>query len=588
MLQFEQIVLLAVLLLIIAGLIKDLIRPAATFMIGAVTLLLMGIIEPQQLLAGLANKQIAVIVLLVLISAGLRQNFDIKALFDKVFSRAKSTRSFLAVMMGLVSTCSAFINNTPMVAVMTPYVYQWGKSKGVAPSKLLIPLSYATMLGGMITVVGTSTNLVINGFLAQSNEPMLIWTDFLYPGLLVTVTGIVFMLLFGQRLLPAHQDRVEQFKEHSREYVVEAKLGEGCPLQNKTVKEAQLRKLNGLYLVDIIRNKKVISPVGPGEKLRLNDKLVFAGDTEKVVELLKDNQGLLLPRPNGTFVDNKVRVTEAIIPANSSLVGRLVRDSDFRNKYDAAILAIHRNGERTRGKIGDARLQTGDLLMLTVGNQFYERQEQNKDLFTISKVKKVESHDPVRSKIFLGILSVAVLAVLAGLLELFIALTIIFGSMMLLKMFKISDLKRELDLDLITILVCALAIGNALITTGAAEVLTHGFMSVLRPFGYTGLLTGLFGLTILLTSFVTNAAAVSICFPIAYALAHELGVPGTPFYVAIAFGASAAFMTPVGYQTNLMVYGPGGYTFKDYLKIGAPLTLLYSVVCISFIILRYT
>jgi len=265
-----------------------------------------------------------------------------------------------------------------------------------------------------------------------------------------------------------------------------------------------------------------------------------------------------------------------------------VRDSDFRNKYDAAILAIHRNGERTRGKIGDARLQTGDLLMLTVGNQFYERQEQNKDLFTISKVKKVESHDPVRSKIFLGILSVAVLAVLAGLLELFIALTIIFGSMMLLKMFKISDLKRELDLDLITILVCALAIGNALITTGAAEVLTHGFMSVLRPFGYTGLLTGLFGLTILLTSFVTNAAAVSICFPIAYALAHELGVPGTPFYVAIAFGASAAFMTPVGYQTNLMVYGPGGYTFKDYLKIGAPLTLLYSVVCISFIILRYT
>ena len=586
--HFDQIALLAVLAAIIVCLVKSWVRPSTTFMGGAVLLLFVGILEPAQLLAGLANKQIAIIVLLVLISAGLRKHFDIRRIFDKLFSVAKTTRAFLAMMMGTASIFSAFINNTPMVAIMTPYVYDWGKRKGVAPSKLLIPLSFATMLGGMITVVGTSTNLVMNGFLAENQEPLLNYTDFLYLGLLVTVIGILFILFIGIKLLPANEDKVELFKAHSREYVVEAKVGAESVLNGKTVKDASLRKLEGLFLADIIRGNRVISPVGPNEKLLADDKLIFAGDTDKVVDLLNENLGLLLPKPNGTFVDNKIRVIEAVIPANSSLSGEKVKGSDFRNRYDAAILAIHRNGERIRGKIGDVRLQTGDLLLLTIGDNFYERQQISRDLFAVSEVKQVENLHPMRTRVFLGILLAAVTLVIFGVVELFIALMVIFGAMIGLKLFYAADLKRDLDFDLIAILVCALAIGNALISTGTAELITHGFLDLLRPMGMIGLLIGLFLLTALLTSFVTNAAAVSICFPIAYALSQELGVPGTPFYITIAFAASAAFMTPVGYQTNLMVYGPGGYTFKDYFKVGLPLTLLYAAVCISFIILRYT
>jgi len=586
-LHFDQVLVLAILVALVAFLVKGWVRPSTTFMAGAVILLFAGTLKPEQLLSGLANKQIAIIVLLVLISAGLRKHFDIRLLFDKLFAFAQTPRMFLVTMMASSSVLSAFINNTPMVAIMTPYVYDWGKRKGVAPSKLLIPLSFATMLGGMITVVGTSTNLVMNGFLEEMGEPLLTYTDFLFLGLLVTFTGIVFILFIGVRLLPENEDKVALFKAHSREYVVEAELSPGSPLSGLTVQQASLRQLEGLFLADIIRGDRVISPVGPTEKLLVRDKLIFAGDTDKVVELLKEDIGLLVPKPNGTFVDNRIRVIEAVIPANSSLAGSIVRDSDFRNRYDAAILAIHRNGERIRGKIGDARLQTGDLLLLTIGENFYERQQLYRDLFAVSEVKQVEKPSPVRSKLFLGILFTAVLLVIVGVVELFIALMVIFGAMIALKLFSAADLKRDLDFDLVAILVCALAIGNALIATGAAELISHSFLELLRPTGLVGLLTGLFLLTVLLTSFVTNAAAVSIGFPIAYSLAQELGMPGTPFYVAVAFAASCAFMTPVGYQTNLMVYGPGGYTFKDYFRIGFPLTLVFTAVCITFIVLRY-
>ncbi len=575
------------LFLLTMGLFSNRIKPVVLFMSAVMVFLVSGLLRPVDFLQGFANQQVGTIVLLILISAGLRKNFNISLLFDGIFRAAHTTRSFLLSMMCFVSTTSAFINNTPMVAVMTPYVYDWGKKRNVAPSKLLIPLSYATMLGGMITLIGTSTNLVMQGFLEQHALPLLVYEDFLYLGLLVTVIGIAYILLAGPHLLPDNKDKLELFKESAREYIVETRISQGSGLDGKTVAEARLRSLKGVYLVDIIRDKKIISPVSPKERLLADDKLLFAGDTKKIVELVKNNKGLLLPKPNGSFIGNNLDITEVVIPVNSPLSGKVVKESDFRNGYDAAIVAIHRNGERLRGRIGDIRLQVGDLLLLTTGNNFHRQNDISKGLYVISKIQKAAPDNQLNSLLFLAILSGTVLLIITGLLELFLGLLILFTALVTLRLFTIADLRKEMDYNLVAILVCALAIGNVMIGTGAAGSIAGALMGSLAPYGKVGLLVGLFSLTVLLTTFITNAAAVSIVFPIAYSLCTDMQVDGTPYYVAIAFAASCAFMTPIGYQTNLMVYGPGGYRFSDYFKIGLPLTIIYSVTCLIFITLRY-
>jgi len=439
----------------------------------------------------------------------------------------------------------------------------------------------------MITLIGTSTNLVMQGFLEQHALPLLVYEDFLYLGLLVTIIGIAYILFAGFHLLPDNKDKLELFKESAREYIVETRISQGSGLDGKTVAEARLRSLKGVYLVDIIRDGKIISPVAPKERLLTNDKLLFAGDTKKIVELVKNNKGLLLPKPNGSFIGNNLDITEVVIPVNSPLSGKIVKESDFRNGYDAAIVAIHRNGERMRGRIGDIRLQVGDLLLLTIGNNFYKQNDISKGLYVISKIQKAAPDNQMNSLLFLAILSGTVLLIITGLLELFLGLLVLFTALVTLRLFTIADLRKELDYNLVAILVCALAIGNVMIETGAAGSIAGTLMAFIAPYGNVGLLVGLFLLTIFLTTFITNAAAVSIVFPIAYSLCTDMQVDGTPYYVAIAFAASCAFMTPIGYQTNLMVYGPGGYRFSDYFKIGLPLTIIYSVTCLIFITLRY-
>lgn len=584
-LSTDQLILLGVLFFIIISLFKDIVKPSVAFAGGILLLMVLGIVTPAQFLAGFANKAIVTIILLVLISAGLRKTVDFGTWFAKLFAKANSVPSFLIMMLPGVAFFSAFVNNTPIVAMMTPYVQELGNKKKIPPSKLLIPLSYATILGGMVTVVGTSTNLVMNGFLEQNNEPMLMWDDFLYLGLLVTFAGILFILLVGHRLLPERKDTLEVFKAQPREYIVETMLSANSMLNGKTVAEASLRNLKGIYLVDIIRGDQVISPVPPDERLTAGDKLIFAGDTNNIVEIINEGNGLSLPHPNG--MADKIHMTEVVIPANSSLIGALVKESDFRNRFDAAIIAIHRNGERIRGKIGEVRLMAGDMLLLSAGKSFLNREDSQREFYIISTKKDIVIKKPLSTWLFRAILFGTVGLIISGAVELFIGLLVILGAMVGFGLLKMGEIKREIDVDLITILICALAFGDALITSGTAEVITGGFIQLLIPFGSVGLLIGVFVFTVLLTSFITNPAAVALMFPITFTLAHDMGMDGTPFYLAVTYAASAAFMTPFGYQTNLMVYGPGGYSFSDYLRIGTPLTLLYSLICIFFIIFRY-
>lgn len=566
---------------------KDYIRPSVGFLLAVLLFTITGVLGTSEVLSGFSNPSIASIILLILITAALRKNFNLELLFDKIFRKAKTYRGFLIRMMSQVAFLSSFINNTPVVALMTPYVFNWGKKNKIAPSKLLIPLSYATIMGGMITLIGTSTTLVLNGFLIDYQLPELNSYRLLFIGLGVTLTGIFFMAIWGNRLLPNYTDSLEDFNKRRLEYLVETKLDDSSGLVNKTVREGGLRNLSGVYLVEIIRHNRIISPVEPEEVIEEKDVLIFAGNTSNIVDLVKPGNGLTLPDEANNHNADRIDVVEAVVSNNSTVIGKTVKEADFRKRYDAAIIAVHRDGERLRGKIGDIRLSPGDLLLLYAGGDFMNRVDLYRDIYVISKLREIV--EPKKKKYWalaaIGVSAVALL--IFGKLSLFSSLLIIFAILAGFKMITLQDIKRELDLDLIAILAFSLAIGQAIIKTGTGDLVATWMLDALQPYGIIAVLAGLLLFTTVLTSFITNVGAISIAFPLAYSISTSLQIDGSPLYLAIGYAASAAFLTPIGYQTNLIVYGPGGYNFRDFFKIGLPVTLIYLATVMVLILVLF-
>lgn len=580
-LSFIQVYTLIVVIFLVFALYKELFNPAFTFFICTVALLLPGIITPVELLKGLSNQQIIVIFLLVLVTAGLRLIYGAE-IFGKLFNTRLKPKAFLFRMMLTVSTISAFLNNTPIVAFMIPYVKDWSQRTGNPASKFLIPLSFATILGGMITVIGTSTNLVLNGLIAEYNLPLLGLEDFLYLGMIVTVLGWIYLYYIGYALLPSNANKIEALRAHVKEYIVETEIFHGSRLAGKSVKEAGLRNLQDIFLVEIIRDERIISPVSPEEVLEEGDLLFFSGNTESIYNLIKEDNGLRIPRQDKLEVEGQFHFVEAVIPANSDLIGARIRDSDFRKIFKASIIAIHRNGKQLPGKVGEMTLAGGDFLLL-LARADRENGEHERDLFFVSVPQKIA---PPKSKwlkwVGAGAFAALILGI-TGVLPLFSVCVGILLVLVLIGTLTISEIRRELDLSLLLVLVCSLAIGVALEKSGAATLVATGLISAGKILGPVGVLSALFIITIILTALITNAAAVSIVFPVAMSMAEQMHLSYTPFFAAIAFAASGDFMTPIGYQTNLMVYGPGGYTFKDFIRVGTIFTIIYIVVCVGFI-----
>jgi len=560
------------------------LRPPITLLLANLIFILTGVLSTKQLLAGLSNESIISILLLILLTAGIRKNFQLEAVFDRLYRNIKSYRAFLLIMMSKVALVSSFMNNTPVVAAMTPYVFNWGRRNEITPSKLLIPLSYATICGGMITLIGPSTTLVLNGFLTERQLGSLDIGKLLIIGLVVTAVVIVFIALVGHRLLPDRTHVLDEFNRNKREYLVETKIKPDSPLAGKTVEEAELRHLSGVYLAELIRGDHTIAPVSPGQILQVEDTLIFAGNTQDVMDLVTQDRGLALPEPGAALQIENLRLVEVVVSSNSNLIGKKIKDSDFRNRYNAAIVALHRNGAILRGKIGDIKIQQGDLLLLFAGDKFRQSLDVFRDLFLISKITALNR--PGKTKRW-SLLLVAVLVfvlLLFGHFSLFSSLLIVTALMASLKMINMQDLKREVDINLLAILVFSLAMGNAVINTGAGDLMANLIIDLFNQWGNAGILAALLLVTTLLTSFISNVGAVSVTFPIALALAETNHMEGAPLYLAIGFAASAAFLTPIGYQTNLIVYGPGGYSYKDFFKVGLPVTLIY-LVCVFFMIL---
>lgn len=575
----SSFIVLATVILLIIALYSSKVKPSILFLIAVFVFLLSGILTPDDMLKGLSNKQVIVIFLLLILAAGFKKEFG-HGFFNHLFKPNLLPKQFLMRLILFTSACSAFINNTPIVAFMTPYVKEWVDRKGLPASKFMIPLAFATVLGGMITVVGTSTNLLLNGLIGASGLKMLGYKDFLFLGLIVTAFGLTYIYTIGYFLLPDKKSPIKEMEEHLNEYVVETVVEPSSTLIGEQIK-TRLRNLNDIYLFEVVRKGKSIFPVSPEEIVQGGDRLYFSGNTGAIAQLVKEIEGLTLP-DNTTL--NRYRhhnCVEAIIPVNSHLIGKKIKESDFRQRYNASIIALHRAGKRIAGPVGETILDAGDLILLLGGDNMHNYQS---DLFLIRHhdIKLVKTKKTLVNKIAPFVALALLILGITRIMDLFMATSLAILVFVATKTLRFKDLKNTFDFDLAVLLIASLAIGLAMFKSGAAQWVATEVLSVsgTHPVAAISLL---FAVTLLITAVISNPATVAIVFPVAVSLSNQLHISNTPVFVAIAFAASCTFTTPFGYQCNLMVYGPGNYSFKDFFKVGFPLTILYAAVCIIFI-----
>ena len=550
---------------------------------GLTLLLLFGVLTPDQALSGLANEGMVTVGILFIIAAAQKETGAIHWLTRTLFGRPKSIGHAQLRIMVPVAALSAFLNNTPVVAMMIPAIHDWAKKFQLSVSKLYIPLSYAAIVGGTCTLIGTSTNLVVNGLVMSETERAegLGMFELAWIGIPCTLITLAYILLVSRWLLPERRPVIHHSSD-AREYVVEMEVEPDSPLVGATIEEAGLRQLPGMYLIEIERGDRVLVAVSPHERLYPNDRLVFAGVVDSVVDLQKIRG--LKPATNQLFKLNAPRkercLIEAVVSNSCPMVGKSIREGRFRSVYNAAVIAVARNGEQIRKKIGDIVLQAGDTLLVETHPNFVDQHRNSRDFFLVSRLADSTPPQHERAPLAIAILVGMVALAATGLLTMLEAAMVAAGALIATRCISGGAARRSVDWQVLIVIAAAFGIGQALYITGAATYIAH-FMLNLTSGSPLAALTMVYLVTAILTSLITNNAAAVLMFPVALSLAAELDINFMPFVVAVMIAASASFITPIGYQTNLMVYGPGGYHFSDFIKIGLPLTLLVGVVTVA-------
>jgi di/tricarboxylate transporter len=558
-------------------------------MIAVLTVLsVSGILTAEEALLGFSNSGLITVAGMFVVAAGMNASGAIDLLVNHVLGRPGSVRAALSRMFFPVVLLSGFLNNTPVVATMIPAIYTWSRKIGISPSKLMIPLSYTAILGGTLTLIGTSTNLIVNGqYQTLTGEAGFSLFAITAVGLPVAACGFIFMWLFFPRLLP---DR-SQNKAFSnlREFTLEVSVAPNGPLVGKTVQEAGLRHLQRVYLVEIERKGTVITAVSSEEMLQGEDRLVFAGETEAISDLLRING--IMPSTDSEHMQTlqthraERRLVEAVVSPHCAAIGHAIRDARFRAQYGAVVLAVARNGERIKGNLGTIILQAGDTLLLEARPAFVSRQRYNKDFLLINDLN-TEAPRHERAYLAWGIL-VGIIALAAfEIISMLNAALIGAGLMIITGCCSASQAEKSLDLTVIITIAASFALGLALQKTGVAEYIAENIVDFSN--GTPWLLLILTYLTVsLLTEVITNNAAALLMLPIVLEITEKADLNNVPFILAIMMAASASFATPIGYQTNLMVYGPGGYRFTDFLKVGLPMNAVTAVVTISVLLVGW-
>ncbi len=575
---------LAVVAMVIGLLVFTRFAADVVLVAGVTLLLITGVISPQEALAGLSNEGMVTVAVLYVIAAGLRETGAVAWLVQWVLGRPRNLLHAQLRLMAPVAAVSGFLNNTPVVAMFLPAVIDWARQNRLPVSKLLIPLSYAAILGGTCTLIGTSTNLVVNGLLlSRTNLPGLGMFDITWVGLPSALIGIAYIVLLGRWLLPDRRPVMDP-QDDPRRYTVEMLVQPASPLVGKSVEEAGLRHLPGMYLVEIERDGDVFPAIAPHHRLKANDRLVFAGILDSVVDLQRF-RGLVpatdqvfklgLPRPERSLV-------EAVVSDSGPLVGKSIREGRFRNIYNAAVIAVARNGERLQKKIGDIVLRPGDTLLLEADPSFVERQRNSRDFYLVSRLENAHPLRHDRALAALVILAGMVVAVSASWVSMLQGALVAAGLMLATRCISGGAARAAVDWQVLIAIAASFGLGFALEKTGAAQFIAENLIALAQG-GPWGTLAVVYLVTMLFTELITNNAAAVLMFPIALSTSESLGVSFMPFAIAIMMAASASFSTPIGYQCNLMVYGPGGYRFTDYFRVGIPLNLLMAAVTLAIV-----
>jgi len=589
--NIDAILVIIAILFIIFSLYFEIVGTGFTFVIAIAFLSAFRVLTPSEILAGFANEQIMNIIMLLLIGDIFRRTSILDIFFDKFFKYAKTPKHFMLRIMVVVAPLSAFLNNTPLVAILIPYIHNWSKKNKSSVAKLLIPLSYAAILGGCVTLIGTSTNMIVNGLVIDQTivpglKPLEIF-DFAYVGLPMVIIGTLYMLVIGYRLLPDSTHTMEITEDANRKYMFQLQIKKGSEFIGVKRSEVPFLKNEGFILVEVLRDGILYDQIDMDFVFEENDILTFVGDKKSIADLVNADKKLVIPSVGMFSKKKETEVVEIVVSHKSNLIGKKILEENFRGKYDATVLAVHRNGENLTGKIANVELRAGDALLLMVGAQFDHTGKTSNDFYIISKVKEIRRLGAWRTFIMVGGLLIVILLNILGLAKLFTGLLILLIFTQLFNIVSPKDLAKSVDYQLALIIALSLGLGVAMMKTGVAEMLASGVLYVFEPLGKHGLLVGIYLITSLLAAFITNTPAVAIVFPISLSIALKLDLNTMPFILVVAFAAAANFMTPIGYQTNLMVYGPGGYRFKDYLKVGGPLTLIYMIVTVLILSFLY-
>ncbi|MDZ7841321.1 MAG: SLC13 family permease [Gammaproteobacteria bacterium] len=554
------------------------------FLGGLAVLVVTGVVSPREAFGGLANEGLITLAVLYVVVVGLQETGGIRWIGRSLLGRPRSLSHAQVRVMTPVAFLSMFLNNTPVVAMLIPAVRDWARQYDLAPSRLMIPLSYAAILGGTCTLIGTSTNLVVNGLLIEhSGGGGLMMFDLAWVGIPIALAGGVFLLLTSHWLLPDRRPVITQFDD-PREYSVEMVVDEGGPLVGRSIDDAGLRQLPGVFLAEIDRDGGVLPAVSPREVLQAGDQLVFAGAPESVVELQKIRG--LRPATNQLFKIKGPRseraLYEAVVSATAPVVGRTIRRGRFRVLYNAVIIAVARSGRRLRGKVGDIVLREGDTLLIEARPSFYEQQRSNRDFLTISRLDDSTPPRHERAPVAIGLLAAMVLVVSFGLLSMLEAALLAAAGMLATRCCTPSGARDGIDWSVLLTIAAAFGMGTALEVTGVAAVSAHAVIGFVGDNPWANL-AAIYVMTTLLSAVITNNAAAVLMFPFALAVSGDLDVSVIPYVITVMMAASASFATPISYQTNLMVMGPGGYHFTDFFRVGLPLNLLTAMLAIGLI-----
>lgn len=570
----EHWLMIAVFITTFIGLVKYSKVPEQVFSVTILVCLGFSFVSVEDILSNAVNPGLVTLILLVLCSFAFERTSILRRLSSSVFNGSKF-KSTLRLLVG-TAFASAIMSNTAVVATLINTVK---KNKLLNAGKLLLPLSFVAILGGTLTLVGTSTNLIVNSLLIKQGHQGFAFFDFTLIGL-AAFTLCLFIILLRSHTLP----KIEQDDLVTNDYLLEAEVTTSSTLIGKTIEENGLRNLDSLFLVEIVRKGRLITPIAPEEYIQANDKLIFSGDISKVLTLQQFDGLTLFAEQDDLLRDN---LTEVLVKSDSTIAGKTLKQAGFRARFDAAVVAVRREGSALSGKLGDIVLKSGDFLVLAVGQDFSTRPNLSKNFFILSghqaenMLSGWRDYSTVWGFIAAILTSVFTPLPLLSCLFVYLAFLIFSGAL------SVNEIKRRFPLEIWMIVLGALTLASAIENTGIAAMFASSIESFLHGQSVYIAFVIIFILTLIMTELITNSAAAAIAFPIAYNIALGLGVDPTPFVMAVAFAASGSFISPYGYQTNVMVYNAGNYQLKDFVRFGLPVSLVYSITVILVIPMIY-